>query len=163
ALANLLRQLGVRRAEVGEGGAAGVVGRRRRRRSLVEVARARERLRGQPRADDPSIALDQTAVRLAREHELGEAGEERRQREPEAERQADAGDGGGLEVAHQCASPSTIGPSVSAGKTTNPGVSTITPNSRAAKVGPSVRNVPAETGAARLPASEPPIASAASS
>src|SRR5262249_48443730 len=95
------------------------------------------------------------------ERELGEAGEERRQREPEHERQDDDRDRGGLEVAHQCASPSTIGPSVSAGNTINPAVSTITPNSRAAKVGPSVRNVPAGTGAARLPGSEPPIGSAA--
>ena len=43
-------------------------------------------------------------------------------------------------------SPSTIGPSVSAGKIISPAVSTMTPTSRTANVGPSVRNVPAETG-----------------
>ena len=44
--------------------AGGVVGRRRRRRPRVEVARRRELLRGEPRADDLAVALDEAAVRL---------------------------------------------------------------------------------------------------
>src|SRR5262249_33135260 len=64
---------------------------------------------------------------------------------------------------HQCASPSTTGPSVSAGKIISPAVSAITPTSKTANVGPSVRNVPAETGATFFWTSEPPSASAAMS
>src|SRR5262249_5889970 len=62
---------------------------------------------------------------------------------------------------HQCDSPSTIGPSVSAGKIIRPAVSTITPTSRTTNVGPSVRKVPAEAGTIFLVASDPPRASAA--
>ena len=51
----------------------------------------------------------------------------------------------------------------SAGKTIRPAVRMITPTSRTTNVGPSVRKVPAETGAVFLPASEPARASAASS
>src|SRR5262245_21219249 len=97
------------------------------------------------------------------EDQLREAGEERGQAKPEECRDQHDGDDGRPEVAHhQCVSPSTIGPSVSAGKTISPAVSTITPTSRTAKVGPSVRNVPAEAGAVFFAAREPPIASAAS-
>src|SRR5262249_15077135 len=145
-------------------GAGGVVGRGRGRRSLVEVLRLGEGLRGQARADDPAVELDQTAVRLARERELRKARKESRDREPEHERDQRDDDRGCPQVAqHQCDSPSTSGPSVSAGKSIRPAVSMITPTSRNAKVGPSVRNVPAENGAIFLPASEPASASAASS
>src|SRR5262249_47324703 len=133
-----------------------------RRRALVEVLRLRKPLCGQARADDLPVPLDQPTVRLAREGELREAGEERRDREAEDERQHDDGNEGRLQVAHQCDNPSTIGPSVSAGNTINPAVSKMTPTSSTTNVGPSVRKVPAETGATFLPASEPPSASAAS-
>ena len=48
--------------------------------------------------------------------------------------------------AHQCISPSTIGPRVSAGKIISPAVSAITPTRSTTNVGPSVRNVPADAG-----------------
>ena len=47
---------------------------------------------------------------------------------------------------HQCINPSTIGPSVSAGKIIRPAVSAITPTSRTTNVPPSVRKVPADSG-----------------
>src|SRR5262249_58564993 len=134
----------------------------RRRRALVEVLRLCESLCGQARTDDLSVLLDEPAVRLARERELREAREEDRDRQAEDERQHDDGDERGLQIAHQCASPSTIGPSVKAGKTMRPAVRRITPTSSTTNVGPSVRKVPAQTGATFLPASEPPSASAAS-
>src|SRR5262249_6938464 len=84
--------------------------------------------------------------------------------EPEHEQDHDRRENGRSEVAeHQWLSPSTIGPSVSAGNTIRPAVSTMTPTSSTANVGPSVRNVPADTGAVFFAASEPPIASAARS
>ena len=58
-------------------------------------------------------------------------------------------------------SPSTIGPSVSAGKIISPAVSAMTPTSRITNVAPSVRNVPADAGRVFLRASEPASASAA--
>src|SRR5262249_29634777 len=93
-----------------------------------------------------------------------EAGKERRNGEAKHGSQHDDGDHGRLEVAdHQCDSPSTIGPSVSAGKTINPAVRMMTPTSRTTNVGPSVRNVPADTGAVFFPATAPASASAARS
>ena len=86
---DVLGEVGVRRPEVGEGRAAGVVGGRGRRRALVEVARARERLRGELRADDLAVALDQAAVRLVRERHLGEAGHHERVAEAEERREHD--------------------------------------------------------------------------
>src|SRR5579884_3169980 len=163
ALAHRLRERGVGGTEIRKSGAGAVVGGCAARRPLVEELRLRERLGDQPRADHRSVNGDQAAVSLMGERELGETGEERRQPEPEHDRDHDHGDDRRLEVAqHQCVSPSTIGPSVKAGKTISPAVSTITPTSRTAKVAPSVRKVPAETGALFLAASEPPIASAAS-
>ena len=61
---------------------------------------------------------------------------------------------------HQCISPSTIGPSNSAGRSISPAVSAMTPTSTIPNVPPSVRNVPAEAGTTFFAASEPPIASA---
>src|SRR5262249_9547458 len=162
-LADLLREVRVGRAQVVEGRAAGVVRRRRGRRPLVEVARARERLRGEARAHDRPLALDQAAVGLAGEGDLGEAGEERRERKPEHERQHDDRDHRRLELAHQWASPSTIGPSVSAGKTIRPAVDNSTPGRTPPTVPPSVQTAPAEAGTVFWAASEPPIARAASS
>ena len=43
------------------------------RRPRLEVARRRERLTDQPRADDPAVALDERAVRALRERDLGDA------------------------------------------------------------------------------------------
>ena len=63
---DVLRQVLVRRPEVGERRCAGVVGGRRRRRPRVEVARARELLRGEAGADDLAVDLDQAALGLAR-------------------------------------------------------------------------------------------------
>ena len=51
----------------------------------MEVLRLRERLRGEPRADDLAVALDEAAVGLLREGDLGEAGHDqpgRRSRRP---------------------------------------------------------------------------------
>src|SRR5581483_8146898 len=82
--------------------------------------------------------------------------------EAEDRRQEDDGEDGCLESAqHQCVSPSTMGPSVSAGKIIRPAVSAITPTSSTTKVGPSVRNVPADAGVIFFFASAPPSASAA--
>ena len=66
-----LRERGVRRAEVRERRARRVVGGRSRRRPLVERRRRREELRRERRADDPAVVVDQAAVRLRRESELG--------------------------------------------------------------------------------------------
>ena len=52
---------------------AGVVGGRGRRGARVEVARARELLRGELGADDLAVARDQAAVRLVLERDLREA------------------------------------------------------------------------------------------
>ena len=65
-----------------------------------KYSRLRERLRGEPRADDLAVALDQAAVRLVREGELREAREDERVGEPEDERQDDHGDDGAAEGAH---------------------------------------------------------------
>src|SRR5262249_18748690 len=118
--------------------------------------------RSQTRAHDPPVELDQAAVRVAGECELGEAGEERRNGEAEHGSQHDDGDHGRLEVAnHQCDSPSTIGPSVSAGKTINPAVRMTPPTSGTTTLGPSGRNVRAKPGEVFWPASAPASASAA--
>ena len=93
------------------------------------------------------FARDQAAVRLVLERDLREAGHHaagrRSRRRPSSTTIATTE----LTIAaHQCISPSTIGPSVSAGKIISPAVSAITPTSRTTNVGPSVRNVPAEAG-----------------
>src|SRR5262249_4702435 len=161
--ADLLREVRVGRAQVVEGRAAGVVRRRRGRRPLVEVARARERLRGEARAHDRPLALDQAAVGLAGEGDLGEAGEERRERKPEHERQRGTGDPGGGGRPTQGPAPPPGGPSGRAGKPTSRGVRKTPPSSTPPTVAPPVRTAPAEAGTVFLAASEPPIARAASS
>src|SRR5262249_44904510 len=115
------------------------------------------------RPDDSAVDLDQAPVRLIPERHLREAGHHERVREAEEGREQDDGDEGRDERAHQCISPSTIGPSVSAGKIIRPAVRPITPTSRTTKVGPSVRNVPAETGWIFFVPSAPPSPRAASS
>jgi len=72
ALLDLLGELLIRRAEVREGRAAGVVGGRGRRWALVEIARAREPLGGKLRAHHAAIHGDQAAVRLVPEGDLAE-------------------------------------------------------------------------------------------
>ena len=56
-----------------------------------------------------------------------------------------------------------MGPSVSAGKIMSPAVRTMIATSSTANVGPSVLNVPADSGCVFLAASVPPTASAARS
>ena len=121
---DVLRQVGVRRAEVREGRRAGVVGGRSRRRTRVEVLRRRERLRGELRADDVAVARDQAAVRLVLEGDLRRSRSSRAGRR--SRRRASATTIAIRDLtsrAHQCINPSTIGPSVSAGKIIRPAVS----------------------------------------
>ena len=152
---DVLGQVRVRRPEVGEGRGGRVVGRCRARGTPVEVARALELLRGEPRADDLSVPLDEAPLRLVGEGDRGEARHQRGIAEAEHEREDDHCDDRRDDRAHhQPISPSTIGPSVSAGKIIRPAVSAITPMSSTTNVGPSVRNVPAETGWIFFPASE---------
>src|SRR5262249_36733043 len=130
---------------------------------LVEVARTLELLPGELRPHDRSVALDETSAGVAREDAGREADHGGRIREAEEDGEGDDRDAGADDVLHQCISPSTIGPSVSAGKIIRPAVRTITPMRRTTNVGPSVRNVPADAGTIFFWTSEPPIASAARS
>src|ERR1700757_1483242 len=97
------------------------------------------------------------------ERDLCEPGHDERVGEAEERGDEDDRDQRADDVLHQCISPSTIGPSVSAGRIISPAVSAMTPSSRIPKVAPSVRNVPAEAGTTFWAAGEPPIASPASS
>ena len=94
----------------------------RGRRPRVEVLRPREGLCGQLRADDLAVPLDQAAVCLVGEGELGEPGEEHRVDEPEHEGQHDHRDRPSARAKRITESASTIGPSVSAGKIIRPAV-----------------------------------------
>ena len=87
-----------------------------------------------------AVALDEAAVGLLREGDLGEAGHQRGIGEAEDGREDDRGDDRGHERAHQ-ESASTSGPSASAGKIIRPAVRAMTATSSTEKVGPSVRNV----------------------
>ena len=87
-VAHVLRESRARRAEVRERRAGGVVGRRGRRRPLVEVAAAL--VNACAASFEPTtlpFARDQAAVRLVRERDLREAGHQRRVAEAEDDRQ----------------------------------------------------------------------------
>src|SRR4029077_6618400 len=114
-------------------------------------------------ADDLPVHLDEAPVRLVREGDLRECGHHERIAEAEERGDDHDRDDGADDVAHQCINPSTIGPSVSAGKIISPAVRAITPTRSTTNVAPSVRKVPADAGTIFFFASAPPSARAANS